>query len=547
MIFRPLDGGGLTYAISVLSGKITEKFNALAKVARSGNYIDLTNRPSIPPAVAVKGNAESEYRTGEVNLTPENIGLGNVNNTSDADKPISTAQQEEFNKKVNKTDVMQGATASAAGKAGLVPAPGTGNPDAVLKSNGTWAEGTYRSLGEVSVSGWYRIFSKTTSAVAGSGDAFMLTVSRGYSNNPPENFRVVCSTKYNSAQWCWHTLSSMVTSSKFVDKVRAAKKGNLLYIEVHYTANVGNTISFEMSYNSGFGTFLQEPRQALNFEPATEDETVISEYTIPDKDDFDTSKSLTRFTEIPEGANMNTYLTPGNYACSDSNKAMALKNCPLKTAFTLEVSYGINDKSYIFHRYCAYAGETVAVKLYNKYSGAFGTTKYYYPSIGTPPANKLWGTDANGNVGWIDPPLGNVFVSEHNHNSVGYVKFATITVRNTGWSLQPLIMDFLRYAGFYTKLIYSANSGLLRTDANLIVSNIAIEDIEIMCVETSSAVTDLYVHVGNGSAISTAVVVNPYDVYRIEFHDFTSAEAITRESVEALGTKVYSSKRSSVA
>lgn len=42
----------------------------------------------------VKGNSESTYRTGDVNITPANIGLGNVNNTSDANKPISNAQKE---------------------------------------------------------------------------------------------------------------------------------------------------------------------------------------------------------------------------------------------------------------------------------------------------------------------------------------------------------------------------------------------------------------------------------------------------------------------
>ena len=40
----------------------------------SGSYNDLTDKPTIPPAVAVKGNSESAYRTGNVNLTPENIG-----------------------------------------------------------------------------------------------------------------------------------------------------------------------------------------------------------------------------------------------------------------------------------------------------------------------------------------------------------------------------------------------------------------------------------------------------------------------------------------
>lgn len=53
----------------------------------------------------VKGNAESSYRTGNVNLTKANIGLGNVENTSDANKPISTATQTALDGKVNTTDI----------------------------------------------------------------------------------------------------------------------------------------------------------------------------------------------------------------------------------------------------------------------------------------------------------------------------------------------------------------------------------------------------------------------------------------------------------
>ena len=47
--------------------------------------------------------------TGEVVLTKSNIGLGNVDNTSDANKPVSTAQQNALNLKVNKAgDTMTG-------------------------------------------------------------------------------------------------------------------------------------------------------------------------------------------------------------------------------------------------------------------------------------------------------------------------------------------------------------------------------------------------------------------------------------------------------
>ena len=42
------------------------------------NYNNLTNKPTIPAAVKVKGNKESNYRTGNVNLTPANIGAVNI-------------------------------------------------------------------------------------------------------------------------------------------------------------------------------------------------------------------------------------------------------------------------------------------------------------------------------------------------------------------------------------------------------------------------------------------------------------------------------------
>ena len=40
----------------------------------------------------VKGNAETSYRTGNINITPANIGLGNVDNTKDSDKRVSYAE-----------------------------------------------------------------------------------------------------------------------------------------------------------------------------------------------------------------------------------------------------------------------------------------------------------------------------------------------------------------------------------------------------------------------------------------------------------------------
>lgn len=55
-------------------GKIKKFFSDLKNVAFTGEYQDLEGKPEIPAAIAVKGNAETNYRTGNVNLTPENIG-----------------------------------------------------------------------------------------------------------------------------------------------------------------------------------------------------------------------------------------------------------------------------------------------------------------------------------------------------------------------------------------------------------------------------------------------------------------------------------------
>ena len=53
----------------------------------------------------VKGDAESTYRIGNVNITKGNIGLENVDNTTDLDKPISTATQEALNLKLDTADI----------------------------------------------------------------------------------------------------------------------------------------------------------------------------------------------------------------------------------------------------------------------------------------------------------------------------------------------------------------------------------------------------------------------------------------------------------
>lgn len=101
-----------TYTKIEVDASLATKANtsSLAPVATSGDYTDLTNKPTIP---VITGKADITYvdsqdasvaSTAQSNLTAHTsntsnphgvtkaqVGLGNVDNTSDANKPISTA------------------------------------------------------------------------------------------------------------------------------------------------------------------------------------------------------------------------------------------------------------------------------------------------------------------------------------------------------------------------------------------------------------------------------------------------------------------------
>ena len=77
--------------VTGLSTALADKANTadLAEVALSGSYDDLTDKPTIP-TVPVTSVAS---KTGDVTLVKADVGLSNVDNTSDANKPISSATQ----------------------------------------------------------------------------------------------------------------------------------------------------------------------------------------------------------------------------------------------------------------------------------------------------------------------------------------------------------------------------------------------------------------------------------------------------------------------
>lgn len=88
----------------------TAEFSFASLAIRAGDWLISTGTmwskiDNTDAVTGVKGDAESTYRIGNVNITKGNIGLENVDNTSDLDKPISTATQTALDSKLDSDDV----------------------------------------------------------------------------------------------------------------------------------------------------------------------------------------------------------------------------------------------------------------------------------------------------------------------------------------------------------------------------------------------------------------------------------------------------------
>lgn len=94
------------------------------------------------------------------------------------------------------------------------------------------------------------------------------------------------------------------------------------------------------------------------------------------------SKTLTDFINIPSGADLksDTYLVPGNYCCIANHIATTLINCPLKSAFTLDVSYGAGDSHYIKQTFTRFNGNGIVIRTLSRSTNQWQDEAKYLPS-----------------------------------------------------------------------------------------------------------------------------------------------------------------------
>lgn len=249
---------------------------------------------------------------------------------------------------------MSGATSSAAGKAGLVPAPAAGKQTAFLRGDGTWVipTNTTYSAATTSAAGLMSAADKSKldgiatgankythpSYTAKNSGLYKITVDAtghvsGVAAVAKSDITALGIPAQDTTYAAATTSASGLMSASDKSKLDGITAGANKYTHPAYTARTGvPTANANLSFGGTF-TVSQPVSDATGHVTAINSRT----YTMPSDRLFTTL--VPTGTAIPANANLNTtdYLKVGRYYCSSNANAATLKNCPLSTAFMMEV------------------------------------------------------------------------------------------------------------------------------------------------------------------------------------------------------------------
>ena len=244
----------------------------------------------------VKGNKETIYRMGNVNITPDNIGAVNIEGGNISDTIVN------FQQATERTNITPGDTMSTvAGKVSKMNTDLETNLFNDLKGpvqeqiNG---QRIFTKTKMLSAEGWYRIFEFTmnnsisSSADVGiTGDSFLLQLSRNYNNNVTESAQVAISLAYNKQ--CDYEILSIAKSADVIDQIRITYSEETAsgFLEIHYSVSVANAVSYRIMHEC----FVHDDdiARAINFDLATENEEVVSTFVL--------SEANSRRTDVKNG------------------------------------------------------------------------------------------------------------------------------------------------------------------------------------------------------------------------------------------------------
>ena len=130
---QSLDSGE---SITTLWGKVKKWLSDLKSVAFSGSYNDLSDVPTSLPANGGNADTVNNY-TVNANVPSDAVFTDTTyDNATTTKSGLMSATDKS---KLDDIDIMTGATSSASGTSGLVPAPASGKQSSYLRGDGTWA------------------------------------------------------------------------------------------------------------------------------------------------------------------------------------------------------------------------------------------------------------------------------------------------------------------------------------------------------------------------------------------------------------------------
>ena len=269
---------------------------------------------------------------------------------------------------------MTGATTSAAGKAGLVPAPAAGAATRYLRSDGTWQVPPDTNTD-----------TNTTYTLTKSGSTITLTGSNGSKTSVTDSnttyslssFGITATAaELNKLDGCTAT----VTELNYVDGVTSN-----IQTQLNGKAASSHTHNYAGSSSAGGNANAAVKLATARNIGLSGDATGSISFNGTANVNIPATVLHHGQTSIGSKANLNSYTDPGWYTCPRDAVASTLTNCPTKYAFALIVSAHAGTNQILIE----YMTSGFHIWTRNYYSNAWSSWAEIYTTVQKPTASEI--------------------------------------------------------------------------------------------------------------------------------------------------------------
>lgn len=274
----------------------------------------------------------------------------------------------------------KGATTSAAGSAGLVPAPATGAANRYLRSDGTWTTPPDTNTTYSAMKGASSSAAGSTGLVpapaAGASNRYLR--SDGTWQVPPDT-----NTTYTLSSF---GITATATEINKLDGL-ATTKTELGYLD-GVTSNVQTQLNGKAASNHTHSNYLTTSGTAAAATKLATARKIGLSGDASGSVSFNGTANVNipatvlhhGATSIPKNANFNSYTDPGWYYCPDNATAATLTNRPTGKAFAMLVLQHAGILQMVFE----YMTRGYKIYVRNNYDGSWGSWARVYTTVDKP-------------------------------------------------------------------------------------------------------------------------------------------------------------------